>query len=117
MSRGSQRAGTRNLKRGRKRSRRYAKGKRAFAICDRSGFKVPYKDTIIEPGTGLRVDKRWNDGKWNRVTHPRNFPADTSESISLRDPRPDRVEPNPLFLVDENNNLLKDENGLPIILE
>jgi hypothetical protein len=44
------------------------------AICQRGGHKIRYKDLVKEPGTGLLVDKRWSDGRWNAVDHPLNNP-------------------------------------------
>lgn len=52
----------------------YGKGKRSVGICQRGGHKVPYRYIIEEPGTGLRVDRRWSDGRFNMVDHPQNFP-------------------------------------------
>lgn len=94
--------------------RRFARGKKARAICDRSGFEIAYKDSVIEPGTGIRVDKRWSDGMWNRVDHPQNFPADTSENIGLRDPRTDTYESGVEFLTDEDGVIITGEDGFPI---
>lgn len=102
-----------NTKRGRK--RKYASGKKSFGICDRSGFKVPYKRLVKEPGTGLMVDKRWSDGRWNRVDHPQNFPPDVGETIGLKNPRPDIIDPQPNYLVDENGNLIYGSDNLPIM--
>ena len=52
---------------------RYAKGRRAFFICQRSGRKTPYKYLVIEPGTNLMVDRRESDGYYNIVDHPQNY--------------------------------------------
>lgn len=104
------------MRRIKKRTRKFAKGKKALAICDRGGHQVPYSKTVIEPGTGLRVDKRWNDGRWNRVDHPQNFPADTGESVGLKDPRPARTEPS-VLLLDESGEVITDDNGLPFFAE
>ena len=54
--------------------RRYARGKKARAICERHGGEIPYKYLIVEPGTGYLIDKRWSDKEYNAVDHPRNFP-------------------------------------------
>lgn len=99
---------------GSRRKRRFAKGKKAFAICDRTGFKISYRDMVKEPGTGLFVDKSWSDGRWNRVDHPQNFPADVSENIGLKNPRTDRTEPLPNYLISELGMILA--NGKPIYL-
>ena len=42
------------------------------AISDRSGFKFPMREMLIEPGTGILVHRSESDGKWNRVDHPLN---------------------------------------------
>lgn len=101
---------------GNRSKRRFAKGKRAFSICDRTGWKTRYKDMVIEPGTGIFVDKSWSDGKWNRVDHPQNFPADTSENIGLKHARIDRPEPLPTYLTDESGDYIL-LNGVPIVVE
>jgi len=71
----------------------FAKGKRAKAICDRSGFEYPYRQMVREPGTGLFVHISESDGKWNIVDHPQNHPPeDLSDAIALRWARPTRDE-------------------------
>lgn len=66
-------------------AKRYASGKHAVAICQRSAKKIPYRRLVKEPGTGFLVDKRWSDGKWNLVDHPRNFlPKDLSDATGLK---------------------------------
>jgi hypothetical protein len=95
--------------------RRWAKGKKARSICDRSGFEHAYKDMVVEPGTGLLVYKRWSDGRWNLVDHPLNFPADASENIALKNPRSNTNEGSPAFLLDEELFIL-DVYGLPILV-
>jgi len=102
---------------GRRSRRKFAKGKKALVICDRGGHSVLLRDTVIEPGTGLRVDKKWSDGKWNKVDHPQNFSADTSENIGLKNPRPDRVEPSLNYLRDSDGDLILDGSGQPIFTE
>jgi hypothetical protein len=76
------------ISRGRRR-KQFAKGKKAVAICDRTGFKHKRSEMVIEPGTNLLVHRSWSDGKWNRVDHPQNFPADVSESVGIQNPRLD----------------------------
>lgn len=64
--------------------RRYAKGKKSFAMCDRGGHKIPYKNLKTE-WNGLRVDKHWWEEK-----HPQLTPVrDVGDAQAVRDPRPD----------------------------
>lgn len=97
--------------------RRWARGKKAYGICDRTGFKVPYRRLVKEPGTGLMVDRLWSDGRWNIVDHPQNFPSDVSEAISLQNPRPDIKHPQVNFLSDENGNIVFGPDNRPILME
>lgn len=96
--------------------RKWARGKKAFGICDRSGFKVPYHRLVKEPGTGLMVDRSWSDGRWNIVDHPQNFPADAGEAIALQNPRPDIIHEKPDYLVDESGNFIFGNDHIPVIL-
>jgi hypothetical protein len=70
---------------------------------------------VVEPGTGLFVHRSMSDGKWNRVDHPLNFPADTSEAISLP-VRSVTDDDTPPFLVEEDGTLILDDNGQPIYI-
>jgi len=69
---------------------RYAAGKRAWGICDRSGLRYPLRELVpqIVNGvkTGLLVAKEHLD-----EDHPQNFigRTDTSDAQSLKNPRPD----------------------------
>lgn len=99
-----------------KRRRKYASGKKARAICDRSGFEHAYKDMVVEPGTGLLVYNKWSDGKWNKVDHPQNFPADVGEAIGLKNPRTDVPEPQ-ILLTDSSGNVITDSKGLFYFIE
>ena len=68
----------------------FAKGKRAFRFCDRTGFRYPLKDLVYEIDNGvpngLRVGKDVVD-----PDHPQNHldRARTDDPQSLDDPRPD----------------------------
>jgi hypothetical protein len=65
--------------------RRWAGGRKARAIDQRSGFEFPYKYLIREPGTKLLIDGRESDGRYNLVDHPQNFqPKDVSDTTALR---------------------------------
>ena len=96
--------------------RKFAQGKKAVGICDRTGFKHMKKDLVMEPGTKLLVYKAWNDGAYNRVDHPQNFPADVGESIGLKNPRPDIEDPQ-VLLTDVSGNVITDSKGLTYFAE
>jgi hypothetical protein len=82
-----------------------ATGKNAWAICERSGFRFPYKEMIFEPGTGLFVHYSESDGKFNRVDHPQNHIKGVSDNIALKNPRPD-TDISQTYLVDEDGNYI-----------
>jgi hypothetical protein len=95
----------------------FASGKRSKGLCDRCGFKFPYRKLKMEPGTNLMVDAECYDGRWNRVDHPQNFPPrDLIDAQGLRNPRTDRpiAEELPDYLLDHNGELILDEYGYPI---
>ena len=68
----------------------FARGKHAWGICDRTGFRYPLKDLIWEfqngVKTGLRVGKDVQDGD-----HPQNFLGKfkINDPQALFEPRPD----------------------------
>ena len=68
----------------------YASGKRAYGICDRTGFRYKLEDLVFEVQhgvkTGLRVGKDVLD-----PDQPQNFLGNinTSDPQSLLNPRPD----------------------------
>jgi len=96
-----------------KAKRKFAKGEKATAICDRSGFKHKLKDMVLEPGTNLLVHKSLSDGKWNRVHHPQNFAADTKENISLRVSRPDPTSHDEILVKDSSGTVITNSQGQP----
>ena len=69
----------------------FAKGKKAWGICDRTGFRYKLSDLVPEyrngRPTGLRVGRDQVD-KQNPQENPRATPR--TDAMSLRDPRPDR---------------------------
>jgi len=102
----------------------FASGKWAIAICDRCGWKYPWKSLRTEPGTLLKVCSTCNDGMYSRVTHPQNFVmVNTVDAIALRWARPDqapnypgngypaqyatRPHTNPWYLATENGDLIE----------
>jgi hypothetical protein len=63
---------------------RYARGKKALAISDRSGFRIPYKNLKTE-WNGLRVEPEEFEPK-----HPQLTPAkNVFDATALFKPRPD----------------------------
>ena len=72
----------------------YAKGKYAFGICDRTGFRYPIEDLVYEftngKRNGLRVGRDVVD-----PDHPQNFVGQIKsvDPQSIIDARPDRTEP------------------------
>jgi hypothetical protein len=71
----------------------FARGKKAFGICDRTGFRYKLSDLVYETKngqrTGMRVGKDIADGD-----HPQNFLGRLRivDPQTLRDPRPDTPE-------------------------
>ena len=44
----------------------------ASAISDRSGFRFPMNEMVVEQGTGWLVHRSETDGEYSLVTHPLN---------------------------------------------
>ena len=65
---------------------RYASGKHAFGICDRSGERVPYKDLVTEEWSGLRVARQWLE------PDPRRLKRQPHDAQALQNPRPEPAE-------------------------
>lgn len=59
----------------------FATGKNAVGICHRSGFKVPYRELVFEPGTNYLVHKSETDGSYSIASHPQNFPPNPEDII------------------------------------
>lgn len=77
---------------------RFARGKRALGICDKTGFEYLLDDLVYEyqdgKRTGFRVGKDVYD-----PDHPQNWigRVSTDDPQSLLDPRPDRRQDIGLF--------------------
>ena len=71
-----------------------ATGKYAFGICDRTGFRYPINELVYEFENGKRTGLRVGRDVADRA-HPQNFIGriKTDDPQSLRDARPDRIEP------------------------
>ena len=67
-----------------------AKGKYAYFICDRSGFRFKYSERVKEP-TGLVVGASETDGRYNILDHPQNKTPRIDDDENLSDARPDTV--------------------------
>jgi hypothetical protein len=52
-------------------ARNRKRNSKANAICDRTGFKYPINEMLLEDG-GLLVHKSVADGKWSQLLHPLN---------------------------------------------
>lgn len=68
----------------------YAKGKHAWGICDKTGFRYPISDLVYEYNNGVKTGRRVGRDVVD-PDHPQNFigEVDTSDNQSLYDPRPD----------------------------
>lgn len=68
----------------------FAKGRKAVAIDDRSGFKERYQDMVFESGTNVFVHKDESDKGYSLVNHPQNYPPDDIiDHIALKHAYPD----------------------------
>jgi hypothetical protein len=75
----------------------YAKGKKALAICDRSGFRIPYKNLRTE-WTGFRVAPDEYEPKNPQLTPPKNI----IDATALFKPRPDNDPENISIFINYN---------------
>jgi hypothetical protein len=81
----------------------------AKAISDRSGFRFPMSEMVIEEGTGWLVHKSEDDGMWNLVDHPLNH---VQRYVEFGDPFPvDNARPEQVF---ESREWLEDFDGKPL---
>lgn len=82
---------------------KFASGKNAKAVSDRSGLTFPYREMVTEPGTLLRVHYTESDGRYNIVDHPQNFVKKTfDDGPPVQFPRPSQWY-FPEYLVNEIN--------------
>ena len=51
---------------------RVGRNRGASAICDRTGFRYPMSEMVVEPGTNYLVHRSVSDGQWSVVEHPLN---------------------------------------------
>ena len=85
-----------------------ARGKRSFAIGDRSGFKVPYT-SLKTTWDGLRVEP----DDWE-PKHPQLTPAkNVVDATALFDPRPDNDPSNVDFYIGYNYDPFLDPRERP----
>jgi hypothetical protein len=86
----------------------------ATAISDRSGFRHPMKEMVIEPGTGYLVHRSESDGMWNLVDHPLNHVqryVEFGDPFPVEDARPEVVFESQEWLEDFDGKPLDDYNG------
>jgi len=77
---------------------KYASGKHAWGICDKTGFRYPLSDLVYEYRNGKRTGMRVGRDVYDK-DHPQNFVGrvKTDDAQALRDPRPDRETDRGLF--------------------
>lgn len=80
----------------------------AFAISDRSGFRHPMREMIIEPGTGYLIHRSESDGKYNFVDHPQ---AHINEYVTFGDPFPVADARPDIQWASTSSTVLTDQNG------
>ena len=99
---------------------RYASGggKTRFE-SDRSGFTFPYREGVVEPGTGLFVHKSENDGMYSLAKHPQNFPPKLDpETIGLKNARPLKGQYRDHYLIENFPLSLPEPNpNAPLVFE
>jgi len=86
-------------------------GDNADAISDRSGFRYPMREMIIEEGTGYLIHYSEDDGEYNLVDHPVNHPqryVEYGDPFPVEQARPERdlTDANPLGLETETGQLM-----------
>ena len=87
-------------------SQPFAKGKHARAICDRSGFEYPMSEMVVEAGTNYLVHRSEDDGMWNLIDHPQNYPpTKLGDAIAIENPRVDRQFEN--FFTESDGDILQ----------
>ena len=95
-------------------SRQKIGGRIAKGICDRSGFRYPMTEMVIEEGTGWLVHRSEDDGMWNLVDHPQNHVqrfVEFGDPFPVENARPEQVFESQEFLVDFDGKPLEDKDG------
>ena len=94
---------------------RFAQGKHAYAISDRSGFRYKYKDMRKE-WNGSLVGKDEFEAKQPQLEP---FPT-VVDALALKDARPDRTEPMTVFVggsgfFEYNNSMQVSKKQPPVV--
>jgi hypothetical protein len=93
-------------------------GDHGYFISDRSGFKFPRREAILEPGTKLMIHKSESDGMYNQVDHPQanltKWARFGGDPEPIRNIRPDQNYVVDMFLLDTNGDFILDSNDQPI---
>jgi hypothetical protein len=88
------------------------------AVSDRSGFRHPMSEMVIEPGTGWLVHRSESDGMWNEVDHPLNHVqkfVDYGDPFPIENARPEQTFELDYLAIDATGvEALTDENGSPL---
>ncbi len=70
----------------------FTRGKKAIAICQRSGMKYLREEMVFEPGTNFIVHKSESDGSHSIIVDPLNYPSlklQQLEGLGLKYTSPD----------------------------
>ena len=93
---------------------RYAKGRRAWGECQRSGRRMLRKDMVKDEYVkGLLVDPAWKE-----LEHPQDKPLRIEDPIALRRPATRRDKASDVYGPDErvNDNTLERRPALAVVL-
>lgn len=92
----------------------YTKAKYAYGYCDKTGFRYPLRDLVVEIKdgipTGFKVGKDVVD-----PDHPQNFLGRLriSDPQALKDPRPERISDSYTFKYPSLNEATLEPFGSP----
>lgn len=89
---------------------RYARGRRAYGMCARSGRRMLLRDMVEDPFTGLLVDPAWAEPPLMRP------PTDIIDAIALRRPTADLDHPDSEFVFGSSWALSADAPAAPLAL-
>lgn len=89
-----------------------------FFICERSGRRFPMSQMVIEPGTGLKVARRYSDGSYSLNRHPQNFTTKRlQEGARLPNARGEYIVEDTFFIVDDDLIPIVDSFGNRLVFQ